>query len=105
MGPRSKRNSTKMVHVSATGNFDAVIALKNVPSQFEVTLVSSSSIQFNEREFDLGMAGKNWFLVRPRTEVGKQETVDKADSCVQQGRIACGAIIGNRALQQVPDVV
>ena len=51
------------------------------------------------------MAREERFLVRPRTEVRKEEAVDEADASVQQSAVARGTVVSNGALDHVADVV
>ena len=94
-----------MVHVPTMGYFDPVIALKNIPGQFQVTFVPRGSVKLNECELHLRMAGEDRFLVGPRTEVRKEEAVDEADAGVQQSAVARGTVVGNGALDHVAEVV
>src|SRR5215472_8889256 len=94
-----------MVDVSAVWHFDPVIALKNIASQFEMTFVPRGAIQFNQSKLDFRMTGEDRLFVRPETEIRKQKAVDKTDSGVQEGAIACCAVIGNRTLKKVAEVV
>src|SRR6516164_10086334 len=70
-----------------------------------MTFVPRGAIQFNQRKLDFRMTGEDRFFVRPRTEIRKQKAIDKTDSGVQQSAVACCAVIGNRTLKKVPDVV
>ncbi len=51
------------------------------------------------------MTGENWFLIGSRAEIGQQVFVDEANAGVQQRAIAGRAIVRNRALNHVADVV
>ena len=72
-----------MVDVSAVRHFDAIIALKNIASQFEVTFISRGSIQFNKGKLNFRMTGEDRLFVRPGTEIRKQKAIDKMDSGFQ----------------------
>jgi hypothetical protein len=44
MRSRSERDAAEVVHVRAMWNFDPVIALKNIASQFKMPFISGRSI-------------------------------------------------------------
>src|SRR2546423_14315887 len=51
------------------------------------------------------MAGKERFLVRSRTKIGEQKFIDETNSRVEQRAVARRAVIGDRALQKMSDIV
>src|SRR5437899_12930866 len=50
------------------------------------------------------MAGEQRFLVRPRTEIRKQEVIYKTDARVEQSAITGGAVVSDSALQEMTHV-
>src|SRR5256885_46424 len=51
------------------------------------------------------MAREQRFLVRPRTEIRKQEVIYKTDARVEQSAITGGAVVSDSALQEMTHVV
>src|SRR6202023_328939 len=52
-----------------------------------------------------GMTGNDWLPVGSRTVVRHQETVDELGTGVEESRVPRRAIVGNRSLQHVAEVV
>src|SRR5580692_10152007 len=105
MRARRERNSAEMIDVPVLRQFDPLVAVKNISRQLQVPLVSRRAVQLDQCQFYFRMSRKNRLLIRPRPEIGQQIAVDKSNSRIKQSPIARPAIIGNRALDQVTEVV
>src|SRR4029077_15772644 len=98
MRARRERNSAEVIDVAVLRQLDAIIALKNIACEVEVTLVSCRAVKLDERQFNLRMPGENRFFIGPRAKIGQKVAIDETDTGIEQRAIARRAIKRNRAL-------
>ena len=104
LGACGKWSSTEHVDGPRFGQVQALVSLEDVAGQIELSLVTSDPVQLNETELDFGVSGNNrllgrWAIIR------HQKIVHETDAGVEQSAVAGSAIVGDRSLQHMPNVV